>query len=305
MARELEEAKTFLEHVQENASDGLALWDENGVYVAVNKKFLEMIGSRREDIIGVNWMTRLSPEQREAYRPSWERLMKGERVSMRSVLERSGAPPVTADINSSMIYRGERRFVFSIMRDVTEQVKAEEELRRSREDLERHVAERTAQLRESEERFRGAFAQTGIGMALVSPDGRFLQVNRFLCAMLGYDEAELLATDFPSLTHPEDRQKSVDAFRSGLEGRGPVSVRHEKRYVRRDGRVVWADLSSTLVRDAGGAPLYFVTSIQEISERKRAEEELRQSEARFRSITEATPLPVTITRPNGDIVYVS
>src|SRR5205814_2767943 len=112
VARELEEAKSFLEHVQENASDGLALWDENGVYVAVNQKCLEMIGARREDVVGKTWMQRIGSERSSAFQPLWDRLMKGERVSMRSVLPRQGAPPVTLDINSSTIYRGERRYVF-------------------------------------------------------------------------------------------------------------------------------------------------------------------------------------------------
>jgi PAS domain S-box-containing protein len=304
VGRELEEAKSFLEHVQENASDGLALWDENGVYIAANQRCLEMLGVRREDVIGTTWMKRVGPERAEAFRPIWDRLMKGERVSMRSVLPRTGASPVTVDINSTLIVRGERRYVFSIMRDVSDQVKAEAELRRSREDLERHVAERTAQLRESEEKFRGAFAQGGIGMALVAPDGRFLQVNRSLCEMLGYDEAEMLATTFQNPTHPEDREKSFHLHRGMLEG-GPTSARLEKRYLHRNGHVVWADLSTTLIRDAAGAPLYFVTSIQEISERKRAEEELRLSEARFRTIIESIPLPVTITRPDGTILYVN
>jgi PAS domain S-box-containing protein len=304
VARELEEAKSFLEHVQENASDGLALWDENGVYVAANQKCLEMIGARREEVLGTTWMQRIGPERSQAYQHYWDRLMKGERISMRSVLPRAGASPVTVDINSSTIYRGDRRYVFSIMRDVTEQVKVEEELRRSREDLERHVAERTAQLRESEERFRGAFAQGGIGMAIVRPDGRPLQVNRSLCDMLGYEERDLLATSFPDLTHPEDLRGNLESFRDMIEGKAS-SARLEKRYIHRKGHVVWVDLSSTPVRDAGGTPLYFVTTIQEITERKRAEEELRQSEARFRSITEATPLPVTITRPDGAILYVN
>jgi PAS domain S-box-containing protein len=303
-ARELEEAKAFLEHVQENAGDGLALLDENGLYVAVNQKLLEMSGGeRREDIIGSPWMTSTTPEKMEGYRRYWDRLMKGERISMRTTIERPPAPPVIVDVSLAMILRGERKFVFAIVRDVTDQVKAEEELRRSREDLERHVAERTAQLRESEEKFRGAFAQGGIGMALVGPDGRFLQVNRSLCGMFGYEEQELLATTFQAITHPEDREKSAGLARRMVQG-GITSERMEKRYLHRKGGVVWTELSTTLIRDAAGAPLYFVTSIQDITERKRAEEELRESEGRFRGITEGVPVAVLIARASdGTVVY--
>jgi len=272
-AKELEEAKAFLEHVQENASDGLALLDENGRYVAVNQKLLEWRGARREDILGTPWMKDTPPDKIEGYHRYWARLMQGERTSMRTTIESPGKASIVADVSSSMIRRGERKFVFAIIRDVTDQVKSEQVLRKSREDLERHVAERTAQLRESEERFRGAFAQGGVGMALVGLDGRFVQVNRSLCDMLGYPERELLEASFQGITHPDDQARSSELARSLLQG-GISSVRFEKRYLHRQGHVVWTDLSTTLIRDGAGKPLYFVSTIQDITERKRAQEEL-------------------------------
>lgn len=302
-ARELEEAKAFLEHVQENASDGFALIDENGVYVAVNQKLMEMRGeTRRENIVGTAWIQRTSPESRKEFLHHWDRLMQGERVSMRTTVDRPGGPPIIVDVNSSMILRGERKFVFAIVRDVTAQVKAEEELRRSRENLERHVAERTTQLRESEERFRGAFAQGGIGMALVAPDGRFLQVNRSFCDMLGYSEKELLATTFHAITYSEDRDRSAELIRRMLLENTP-SDRFEKRYLHRQGQVVWVDLSTTLIRDSQGTPLYFVTTMQDVTERRRAEEELRESEGRYRALAEYSGVGVWQITPDGHTVY--
>src|SRR4029077_14598079 len=82
-------------------------------------------------------------------------------------------------------------------------------------------------------------------------------------------------------------------------------ARLEKRYQHRDGHDVWIDLSTTLVQGTKGEDLYFVSSFQDITDRKRAEEKLRQSEARFRAITEATPVPTTITRPDGQILFVN
>jgi PAS domain S-box-containing protein len=274
-ARELEEAKAFLEHVQEHASDGLALLDENGIYVAVNQKVLEWNGRKREDLIGIPWMKNTPPDKMEGYKRVWDLLMKGETVSMRTTIDPPGAPSIIVDVSSAMIRRGERKFVFAIIRDVTAQVKSEESLRKSREDLERHVAERTAQLRESEERFRGAFAQGGIGMALVGLDGRFIQVNRSLCEMLGYGEKDLLEETFQGITHPDDRARSADLARSLLQG-GISSARFEKRYLHRQGHVVWTDLSTTLIRDAAGTALYFITTLQDITERKRTQAELER-----------------------------
>src|SRR5262249_13823708 len=124
---------------------------------------------------------------------------------------------VTVEVNSTAIRRGAQTYIFAIIRDVSEQARSEERLRQAHEELERRVAERTAELQKSEERFRAAFTQGGIGMALVGTDGRFLQVNRALSDMLGYPEAELQGKTFQDLTHPEDREHSVELAREMLQ----------------------------------------------------------------------------------------
>lgn len=133
-----------------------------------------------------------------------------------------------------------------------------------------------ADLRESEERFRGAFDYAAIGMALVSTDGRWLKVNRALCALVGYDAAELLATDFQTITHPDDL--GADLALAGQVLRGELDTyQMEKRYFHKAGHVLHILLAVSLVRDAGGHPLYFISQIQDITERKLAEERLRAS----------------------------
>jgi len=131
-----------------------------------------------------------------------------------------------------------------------------------------------AVLRESEERFRGAFDFAAIGMALVSPAGRFLKVNRALCDIVGRSEADLLRTDFQSITHPDDIDADVDQMRRVLDGEVPT-YQMEKRYFHLDGHVVWVQLNVSLVRDANGQPLYFISEILDITDRRRAESELR------------------------------
>ncbi|HEY4090702.1 MAG TPA: EAL domain-containing protein [Luteibacter sp.] len=130
-----------------------------------------------------------------------------------------------------------------------------------------------ARLRESERRFSQAFRHAAIGMALVLPDGRWLQVNDAMCAMLGYNESELLALSFQDITHPDDLATDLNMVQQVLTGER-VSYHMEKRYLNRDGRVVYALLTVSLVRDERGDPLYFVSQVQDISERKAFEDAL-------------------------------
>lgn len=141
-----------------------------------------------------------------------------------------------------------------------------------REVDERHRVEHS--LRESETRFREAFSHAPIGMALVSPCGNWLQVNRSLCQMLGYPEAELRTLNFQAVTHPDDLQSDLDLLRQLLAGE-IESYHLEKRYLHRSGHAVWVLLGVSLVRAADGAPLYFISQIQDITARKTTEAQLQ------------------------------
>jgi diguanylate cyclase (GGDEF)-like protein/PAS domain S-box-containing protein len=162
-------------------------------------------------------------------------------------------------------------------------------IERAIRDVEERDAKRWAQreLEESEERFRFAMHFSSVGTALVSPDGRWLGVNPALCEIVGYSEAELLATDMLSITYPDDRD--VDAAQlSAMLARTIATYQTNKRFVRKDGKLVWTQLSGSLVWLKEDAPHYFIYQIQDISDRIRAERALRDSEERFRTIAEAT-----------------
>ena len=128
-------------------------------------------------------------------------------------------------------------------------------------------------LRESEQRFRGAFEFAAIGMALVASDGRWLRVNRSLCGIVGYTAEELLVTDFQSITHPEDLDRDVGQMRRMLDG-ALSNYDMEKRYIHKEGHIVWVLLSVSLVRGGTDQSTYFVAQIQDITERKLAERRL-------------------------------
>jgi PAS domain S-box-containing protein len=138
--------------------------------------------------------------------------------------------------------------------------------------LARTQAER--ELNRSEERFRATFEQAAVGIALVGIDGRWLRVNRRLCAITGYPAEEFLTRTFQDITYPDDLDRDLDLVRQLLAGEIP-DYSMEKRYLTRDGAVIWANLTVGLVRDEQGAPDYFISVIEDIFLRKRAEEELR------------------------------
>jgi len=135
-------------------------------------------------------------------------------------------------------------------------------------------------LQESEEISRATSEQAAVGIAHVGPDGRFLRVNDKLCAILCYPREELLQLSFQDITHPDDLEADLNLLRQVLSGEiKTYSV--EKRSVRRDRSPVWVNLTVSLVRTAAGEPRHLVSLVEDITERKRAEEALRTSEARL------------------------
>jgi PAS domain S-box-containing protein len=169
------------------------------------------------------------------------------------------------------------------------------------------VSERRAavqRLRESEERFRQAFEFAGAGMAIVGLDGEWLKVNRVICEITGYPEPELLKKTFQDITHPEDVAADLGHVRELLENKARY-FQMEKRYIRRDGGIVWIHLTSSLVRDEAGAPLHFISQVEDITARKRAEEALRESEERFRDLFENASDMIQSTAPDGRFLFVN
>jgi diguanylate cyclase (GGDEF)-like protein/PAS domain S-box-containing protein len=130
-------------------------------------------------------------------------------------------------------------------------------------------------LQESEARFRETFDQAPSGIAHTAPDGRFLLVNRRLCEILGYDEAELLQMRFSELICSDNRDPALPG-QMPLAGEPPAGFRNEKRYLRKDGTPVWTEITVSLVRGAFGEPKHFISVINDISERKQLEEKLRK-----------------------------
>ena len=129
-------------------------------------------------------------------------------------------------------------------------------------------------LRESEERFRNILEYAPVGIAVSSPEGKFIVVNQSLCKILGYTREELLQLTFFDITHPDDKARTREYARRLLEGE-INSYQFEKLYVRKNGRPVWVQVTASLLRDCSGAPINFIGQIEDVTERKRTQEEIR------------------------------
>ena len=145
------------------------------------------------------------------------------------------------------------------------------------------------ELGESEAKFRSLFRDAGVGMAIVSPEGRFLAANDAFSRFVGYSEEELLSKGVQSLTHPEDWPRFSQRLSQALsDGAGFQGV--EKRCLHKNGRVLCGECSASLIRDIHGKPQYFVAEVVDITDRKRVEQTLRESEQRFRLVANTAPV---------------
>jgi len=127
-------------------------------------------------------------------------------------------------------------------------------------------------LKQSEEKFRGAFANAAIGFAMTTPDGRFVDANPAYCAITGYAIGELGDLSFSQLVHPDDREENLKLIGRMLAGQIPDFV-VENRYLRKDARVVWVRKSVSLARAADGKPLWIISLVEDVTDRKQAEQE--------------------------------
>ena len=243
--------------------------DADGLITVFNGGAERMLGYRAEDVVGRR-RPDLFHDREELERLAVEFGVPVERVLGHGTRDRDtdtrdwtlvrndGAKlPVSLAITAIRTSAGELTGYLGIGRDITAERQAAHELR------------------DAEERFRKAFDQAPIGMALVSPEGRFIRVNDELCRITGYCERDLLATTFQELTHPDDLEADLAQVLRLLAGESEA-YSLEKRYLHPDGRYVWVLLSVSLVRDEAGAPAYFVSQIQDIGEQKLAAERLTE-----------------------------
>jgi PAS domain S-box-containing protein len=233
--------------------------DRGGRVLHINARGAEILGRPVDEIVGRDWHAEFVPERcRDEVRRVFAQVIAGEADAPDTyenpVLCPDGSERIIAwrnarvrDPETGVLVAG-----ISSGEDVTDLRRAE------------------AELRESEARFRATFEQAAVGMAHVGFDGRFLRINDTLCAITGYDRAELERLTFADITHPDDLGADLAQAEALRSGEIP-SYRLEKRYIRKDGAEVWVSLTGSVVRNATGAPQHFLAVVEDIGARKAAE----------------------------------
>jgi PAS domain S-box-containing protein len=267
---DLEASRSYLESVLRAASQiGIIATNVDGVITVFNSGAEEILGYSADELIGKHTPAIFHLEQEVVERGLQLSQEKGRDVAgfeaFVAVARETGVE------NRSWTYvrkDGEHRNVrlsVTTIRDAHQQIIGY--LGTAIDITERLQAEEAARL--ANDRFSGAFRSAAQGMALVSLEGRWMEVNPALCQMLGYDEPSLLASDFQSITHHEDLDADLGLLGETLAGKRD-SYQMEKRYFHQNGELVYVLLSVSLVRDKTGQPLHFVSQIQDVTDRRRA-----------------------------------
>ena len=257
--RSLHESEERFHSFMDNSPALAWMKDEVGRYVYVNRAFRELFWWRDDQVHGKT-DHELFPDFAEEYRRNDLAILESKLPAQvtEHVLLENGDRRGMLNVKFRFDYRRDRAFIGGIGLDVTDRLRAE------------------SSLAESEARFRSVFEQSPSGMMIADQDGRLLRVNSAFRAMLGRSEEELRSATLPELTHPDDLEPTVENAHKLLAGELLYYIMG-KRYLRPDGRIVWASVSTGLVRDEDGKPLCFVGQIQDITRQRHDQELIRSS----------------------------
>jgi PAS domain S-box-containing protein len=291
----------------------------------VNRTYQEFFGFRGEVPGGGEWRGLVHPEDAEDHLQLFLACHREERPFHAEVrVRRADGAWRWVESRAWPRFSPDGRFLGMVgaSADIEARKQAEAQLALLIETLEQQVGERTAHLREeiharrrvedrlrqSEARFRTTFESAPVGMVQASPDGRLRMVNPAFCRLTGYDESELIGRPFSELTHPEDLEDNIEGMGRLIRGEIPV-YETLKRYVRKDGTAVWADVKVTVVRDDGGEPLHAIAVAVDVTARKvleervaRYTEQLAHERDFIERVLESQPVPVLVLDGEGRLV---
>lgn len=275
----------------ENANDGILL---NGLtadgfpdkFIQANDIACKMLGYSKEELF------QLTPRDIQAggindILSEREEMLSLKRILFEKVLIAKDGRRIPAEIHFTLFDLHGKPVVLAILRDITERKKME------------------AALRNSEKLFRAIYERAPLGIALTdSRTGQFIQVNEKFCEISGYTREELLELNFQSITHPDDQQASIDEMKRLIDGKTRL-FDIEKRYLRKDGSTIWVSLTIMPMWQEGEAPCYHIALAEDITGRKKIEEELRESKDRLDKIINSIADPMFVKNRQHRYVLVN
>ncbi|MDP1941709.1 MAG: PAS domain S-box protein [Gallionella sp.] len=273
-AAELEELQQKNQHIQQlhrdtemlllrsqslmsNSMDGIHVLDTHGNIIMANDAFCRMLGYTQEEVATLNitdWDVQFSANELRLMLNNFS----GKGVLIETQHRRKNGEIRNVEVSVTGVLSGGITVIYASARDITD-----------RKKIEQH------RLQESDLRFRGTLEQAAVGIAHASLDGGFAQINQKFCDIVGYSREELLNMSFQDITYPADLGGSMHYLQQLLAGK-VVTFSLEKRYIRKDGNLVWVNLTASLLRQPDGIPAYFIGVIEDITERKQHEFLVRQ-----------------------------
>ena len=245
----------------------------NSEFIEVNERLCDILGYSREELLKMSTWDITHPEDIFPNLPDRRDFLdkKQDKLSTEKRYLHKNGSLIYANLTISLVRdaNGNPDYFVSVYQDITESKKAEE------------------QLRVSEERYRAIYNQAFIGIAQVSIDGTFLHVNEQLCHIMGYSKEELMSRTFMDITHEENLEISLEYRRLLLEGK-IENFTMEKKYRHKNGSIIFANLTSSLVRNSEGEPNYFVSVFQDITERRLTELKVELQAAKLNAIIESS-----------------
>lgn len=272
LVKDVTEKKLIEEARQEGERKFKAIFDQVGIgiiqttpigdFITVNERFTQMIGYSVEELKKMNFADITFPEDISKSLSERDKMLnqKTNQSEIEKRYVKKDGSIFWARLTVSLLSdtQGNPNYFISTIQDITRRKHAEEAMI------------------ESEQKFKGIFDQTAMGMAQVSLDGTIINANEKCCQVLGYSLTELQLMKFTEFTHLEDVEKDITLLEELLAGNIPT-YSLEKRYIKKDGSIAWAFLTVSLVRGADHSPKYFIAAIHDISARKANEDELSKS----------------------------
>ena len=272
-----EHQRKHLAQAVESTPDSVITVDRKGAITSYNAGAQALYGWTADEMLGRFPDDRLSTGAESIWAGDLlPRLLNGENVLERALQRRTkDGRVIYVDLSAAPLQDDAGRIIgaTAIARDVTEQHRLEQELA------------------QSEARYRQTIDEAPIGIALVGVNGRWLQVNRALCEIVGYSEPELLALSFQDITHPDDLDADLELLGQVLAGERRT-YQMDKRYLHKRGHIVWIRLSVSLIRDPSGAPMHFVSQVEDITAAR--ESQLARHEMESRQGVLLSSLPDTM-----------